>query len=569
MGLSPAFSSDELGNCPTLTPPASPAPASNPLCSIGELETTTGTGLQAGRVDGRYDVRRKLGEGGMGVVFEALDTQLQRIVALKRIPKGRITEQANRRILAEAQAAARLSHFNIVHVYDIGSDAEGVFIAMEFVGGPSLRDQLRRSGKLSEIQALGIARQLLEALSEAHAAGIVHRDIKPENILLTEKGTPKLADFGLAKMDASQAGMPQLTLEGARMGTWAYAAPEQMVDASRVDGRADLYSLGLTLYEVLTGRSPRVIEMGSVSSAFRPFLAGLLAENPEERFPTADEALKVLSGLAGVGITQAPLGQQGRIRDWLKQAYRFLGDDRLREANALFEEVGRQEDGNRLLRSGRIAALWQDRQYAQAISEVMRLGVEESGTTVALAIAAAIASVQPPVQLQLSPTPLSFSFNEADLLAGRLQRELFVARKGLFNVGDVGQVFLDLMSDGGSWSFLAHGGTERLLEGARDKVKIVLTYRLAPTFTGFFRDVNQHPAWACAIRMEGSAPSVLVLGRLLAGQLKDRFGREPDSMVDDAGSRFGLLQSHETEVWRFWMAPLLQPAIEKTISELS
>jgi predicted Ser/Thr protein kinase len=197
-----------------------------------------------------------LGRGGMGAVYKARQPHLDRLVALKVLPPttGRGTAFAER-FAREARTLAKLNHPHIVTVYDFGQ-ADGLYyIVMEYVDGVNLRQTLR-AGRLSPRQALAIVPQICEALQYAHDQGIVHRDVKPENILLTADGRVKIADFGLAKIMARDTGAALLTGMGEVMGTFHYMAPEQLERPQAVDHRADIYSLGVVFYELLTGQLP-------------------------------------------------------------------------------------------------------------------------------------------------------------------------------------------------------------------------------------------------------------------------------------------------------------------------
>ena len=204
-----------------------------------------------GKSVSHYKILGKLGEGGMGVVYKAEDTKLKRTVALKFLPPALTKDpQAKARFVQEAQAAAALDHPNICAVFEIG-EAEGTtFFVMPCVKGQSLKEKIA-AGPLSVEEALDIAGQVAEGLKEAHERGIVHRDIKPANIMLTEKGQSKIMDFGLAKLTASA----DVTQTLGIMGTIAYMSPEQ-ARGEAVDLRADIWSFGAMLYELLTGRMP-------------------------------------------------------------------------------------------------------------------------------------------------------------------------------------------------------------------------------------------------------------------------------------------------------------------------
>jgi len=205
-----------------------------------------------GKTISHYRVIEKLGEGGMGIVYKAQDTKLERHVALKFLPSDLTRDpQAKERFTHEARAASSLDHSNICVVYEIGETEDGqIFIATAFYEGETLKKKIER-GPLKVDDALDIAIHVAQGLGRAHEAGIVHRDIKPANIMITNRGDVKIVDFGLAKL----AGQAKLTVIGSTVGTVAYMSPEQ-VQGEEVDHRTDIWSLGVVLYEMLTGRLP-------------------------------------------------------------------------------------------------------------------------------------------------------------------------------------------------------------------------------------------------------------------------------------------------------------------------
>jgi eukaryotic-like serine/threonine-protein kinase len=219
--------------------------------------TTVGDPLVGRLLDGRYEITQRLARGGMATVYRAVDTRLTRTVAVKVMHVG-LGDDAEfaRKFDREARAAAKLSHPNVVSVFDQGRDIEGPnsrpYIVMEHVAGQTLRDVLNREAPMAPSRALEIMEPVFAALAVAHDAGLVHRDVKPENVLISERGQIKVADFGLAKAISSQT---STATQGLLIGTVSYLPPE-LVMSGKADARSDVYSAGVVLFELLTGRKP-------------------------------------------------------------------------------------------------------------------------------------------------------------------------------------------------------------------------------------------------------------------------------------------------------------------------
>jgi serine/threonine-protein kinase len=266
-------------------------------------------------IDG-FEILTELGRGGMGVVYRAREQSLNRLVALKVLsPTLSANPEFVERFRREAQVVAGLVHPNIVPIYAIGESRGLLYFTMEYVDGVSLRDYLKKHGVLSPFLAVKIAVQAASALSVAHAAGIIHRDIKPRNIMIDRTGRVRVMDFGLAKrVEEATAG---LTAEGSFLGTLRYASPEQF-EGGPLDGRTDLYALGLVLYEMLVGQLP--FDSDSSTAMIRQKLLGdlrplgggvreripelyetvhrLIARQPSDRFPNAQELVDALKRIA-------------------------------------------------------------------------------------------------------------------------------------------------------------------------------------------------------------------------------------------------------------------------------
>ena len=286
-----------------------------------------------------YEVLHCLGGGSMGQVFKARHLRLDRIVALKVIRPALVANpDALQRFHREAQAAARLSHPNVVGVYD-AAEANGIhYLSMEYVEGVNLATWVQELGPMPYGQACDYVRQAALGLQHAHERGLVHRDIKPANLLLAAQGAvAKVVDMGLARLKpGGPTGQPvgELTHEGAIMGTPAYLAPEQARDARTADIRADLYSLGCTLYYLLSGRVPfpgaslaEIIlkhqsEQPEPLSQSRPevpegvqaIVTKLLAKRPEDRYPTPGELAEALAPFCVLNPSNPAAGRQQRAR---------------------------------------------------------------------------------------------------------------------------------------------------------------------------------------------------------------------------------------------------------------
>ncbi len=250
---------------------------------------------------GRYELRDVLGRGGMATVYRSWDTRLQVDRAVKILADNLASRPKLRdRFESEARTMARLHHPNLVTVMDVGQEGDRFYMVMELVDGGSLQDRIKRTGALSPRQASDVMQGVLSALYLAHNKGVVHRDIKPHNVLLTAEGVPKLTDFGIAQIHSANT----MTRTGAVMGTLAYMAPEQQLNAKGVDARADIYAAGATLCAIARGGEPT--ETLYVAEAHAKAFAGLpeplidvikraCRYSPDDRFGTAEEMRSALA----------------------------------------------------------------------------------------------------------------------------------------------------------------------------------------------------------------------------------------------------------------------------------
>jgi serine/threonine protein kinase/Tol biopolymer transport system component len=336
-----------------------------------------------GQALGHYRIETKLGEGGMGVVYRAFDTHLDRPVAIKILRADATTSpERQRRFLQEAKAASALNHPNIIHVYDINSSAGTQYIAMEFVAGRTL-EQLIGKGGLPLKDTLKYGIQIADALARAHSAGIVHRDLKPANIMVGEDGIIKLLDFGLAKLTErivdseveSEAGAMTRTAReelqteaGSIVGTVAYMSPEQ-VEGKRVDARSDIFSLGSVLYEMVTGRrafgGANQISTLSAILHHEPQPMGQLADLPEELEKIISRCLRKDRDRRAQHV--------GDIKLWLEELNDAYASDKLSSSTKARERARvRKSVPFAVLASGTavllaaVAALWWPKRSAPA-----------------------------------------------------------------------------------------------------------------------------------------------------------------------------------------------------------
>src|SRR5580704_7452320 len=269
---------------------------------------------------GRYQIIEKLGEGGMGVVYKALDPSLDRYVAIKVLtPETVATPELLQRFQIEAKAQARLSHTNIATLHSFEQAGNTWLIVMEYLDGESFEQMVWRRGPIPSAEAVPLFRQALLGIGFAHRMGVIHRDIKPSNIMVTNAGIVKVMDFGIAKVLGGQ----RMTRTGTRMGTVAYMSPEQIRNMP-VDIRSDIYSLGVTLFELLTAHLPFESESDfqvmsdhvntppTPPTRYYPYIAPgfeqcvlkALAKDPNQRFQTVEEF--------GAGL-EHPLGLPGYV----------------------------------------------------------------------------------------------------------------------------------------------------------------------------------------------------------------------------------------------------------------
>lgn len=283
-----------------------------------------------GSMVGSYKISDKIGEGGMGAVFRGIDVMLEREVAIKML-RPELSRQPNivERFRSEAVTLAKLNHPNIATLYSFLRQGDDFFMVMEFVRGETLDNVIRNSGAMACDRAIGLLCQALEGIDHAHRMGIIHRDIKPANIMLTDSGTLKVMDFGIARV----LGTARMTKQGNIVGTIEYMSPEQ-VRGQETDARSDIYSLGILLYEMLTGRVPFAsdseydlmkMQIEDAPAPPRVFAAHIpqtieqaimrsLAKKPDARFQSAAEFRNMLLGATGTAVAPSVVAPTATAR---------------------------------------------------------------------------------------------------------------------------------------------------------------------------------------------------------------------------------------------------------------
>ncbi len=267
-----------------------------------------------------FSVETMIGGGGMGAVFRGVDMRLDRVVAIKVIPASKRDPETLRRFRLEAQAAARLDHPNIARVYYVGEAEQWNYIVFEFIDGINIRDLVEMEGPLSIDDAVFYTRQVAEALQHAHERDVVHRDVKPSNVLVTVSGVAKLVDMGLARDRSLDKSTADVTASGVTLGTFDYISPEQARNPRDADVRSDLYSLGCTLFTMLTGKPPfpegtalqKLLNHGSqpppdprgwrddISDQLVQIMMKLMAKRPADRYQNPRDLVNDLLLLAEI-----------------------------------------------------------------------------------------------------------------------------------------------------------------------------------------------------------------------------------------------------------------------------
>ncbi len=372
---------------------------------------------------GRYEIISELGQGAMGLVYKARDPLIDRIVAIKTINLNQALDEREEyegRFYQEARAAGRLSHQNIVTIYDVGKSGDVAYIAMEFLNGRELRDILNEKPMLPVEQVLDIVVQVAQGLSYAHEHGIVHRDVKPSNIMMASDGHVKITDFGIARMASAAV----RTQTGMVLGSPKYMSPEQVM-GKLADQRSDIFSLGIMLYEMLTGRAPFVGEnvnaiMYQTLNAVPPppsslnpavpemlnfIVAKALAKKLDDRYQSVREMADDLR-TCRVNLARAPGAAAAAVRPKAAQKAKPTEASPTAEVPEAEEEealpvaaLGLSGAFDSLAATMRLAALTNDEKEVEELAKTLKMAVPD--------ISALVQSATPPAVEKPRPAPVS------------------------------------------------------------------------------------------------------------------------------------------------------------------
>jgi serine/threonine protein kinase len=501
----------------------------------------------------QFRLERRLGHGGMGEVWVAYDEILKRNVAIKRIRAELLGRpEISRRFLQEARHVARLNHANIVPILTIDSDANGPYLVLEYLEGGSLRQRLE-TGSLPILEALSFLRQLLAALQQAHDQGVIHRDIKPENILLTRAGLPKLADFGLAWM-LEEADSEAIEV-GYREGTRAYLAPELASGSEPPSPRTDLYSLGLTFYEMLTGLPAVPLRENKVPSLVLPLLRKMTSVNPNLRYDSAAACLKdcleLERALELADRTSAET--RDRINKTLDKAFALLGERKLVDAQAALERILAEDPDNPRGASGMLLLHLMAGDMPESATRYRALLAAGSNDAVFQRLHDFFATIRRPTVLDITPLPMPFSYQVGGLLNGQFDKDLVECSSDTLNLGDVGELLVELVQRSRADHSVRYeplGGDAHKLLLQLEGIKVDGEFRIRRRPRGLLRPaklLGMH----LRLTIDAEAFDVYRLVRYLTHRLAQTFKRPLNNWIDPVlAESFGCDAAQALEQWR-------------------
>lgn len=500
---------------------------------------------------------RLLGRGGMGEVWLAYDETLKRHVALKRIRQELLNDrEAQRRFIQEARDCAKLNHPNIVRILSIDRDQRGPFLVLELMEGGNLRWKLDE-GKLKIVEALAYLRQMLLALKCAHEERIIHRDIKPENILLTKSGVPKLGDFGLAWLLEDTSASQQHSQRSTKEGTFSYVAPELQNSNESPGPKSDIYSLGITFFEMITGLHPSRVREKKVPSAVLPILKRMTLSNPNLRYQTADEALHdVLELERSIELAGRTRSESlGRVSKTVQQGFDSISAGKPVDALSCFERVIAELPDHDGATAGLLLLNLIQGEIAEASRRFKALLEANAKDPVFQRIRDYFETIPRPTILFATPQVMPFSYLIDPLRSGRFIKELIEVHNRTINLGDVGELLVELYQQKPDAielvQYVEPRDGQHSLEFGFPDVTVRLDYRFQSTPGGMFLPAKLH-AIGLILTVDGTSMDIYRLVRFLAYNLRARFRR--NHWVDpEVAASFQLNAAQSMQQWQYFL----------------
>jgi serine/threonine protein kinase len=494
----------------------------------------------AGADDDRFTHIKPLGRGGMGEVSLAFDNSLKRHVAIKRIaPEYRASDNVRKRFIQEGRNAAGLNHPNIVPILSIDNDDKGPFLVLEYMEGGTLAERLEQ-GALSLPESLAYARDLLSALRHAHEQGMIHRDVKPRNILLTKAGVPKLADFGLAWLTAPDTSDQDTGARVTTEGTRLYMAPELIDRSEMPNPRTDLYSFGVTFYQMMTARPPLPIDASRVPSVAVPFLQKLVHDRPSLRFATAADALAECVDIERA-LDLAERTEQKtreRLNGVVAMAFEHCAENRLLDAETAFARVLAKQPDHFAALTGMLLVQLSKGDMSEAEHTYRSLRSLNGHDPAYSRLRAFLEAHNRMPTLTIVPAWLSYSYRLADLRRSRLVKELVESSDETINLGDIGELLIELaekQSPDDPFTYSSTTDTDHEFEFRMTAVTVNARYRITKEVRRFFGR-STPGASVAELTIDGEPFERYRLIRYLVSSLKRRFHRSIDEFVAPGAS---------------------------------
>ena len=499
-----------------------------------------------------------LGRGGMGEVWLAYDESLKRNVAIKRIRRELLKDEGIRkRFLQEARSCAKLSHPNIVRILSIENNKKGPFLVLELLEGGCLRKRLQ-SGRLTLDESIKMMRQLTEAINYSHSEGIIHRDIKPENILMDKNGIPKLADFGLAWI-LHEYNKPHEPEHNPNEGTFEYMAPEIRFHDQSPSPGSDIYSLGATFFEMITGNSYSNTRNKAVPNVVLPVLKQCINKNPNSRYANASELLKEIVELENSLSVSGQSAQvsKDRIESLIRQGMGFLEAERSIDARPCFEKVLAEMPNHVGAETGLLLLALIDGELDQSQVLYDRLRRSETRHPAFDRLNTYLNSIAVPTKLFASTHPVPFSYSMRDLQNGRFTKELRESSSKTLNLGEFGELIVEY--------FQGYSGSKQFEYQLRDKekqclvfsmpqIKVTMGLQFAKTNKSFL-GTSKINEIGVTMLLQGKPIQIQAFAKHLDSQISNRYRRH-DSIDESVFLKMGFDPQLAKQTWDLALTPI-------------